>query len=558
MFFKNNSFNAGKCKTKLRLAISRIKLLRNMRHIQLKKMKGELANLLKANQEPSAHLKVEHVYREQNIVAAYEIIELLCQQIVEHLPVIEAQKQCPINLREAVATIIYAAPRCSDVPELQRIRCYFSSKYGKAFMAIAGELRADCGVNRVVTEKLSVNRPSVEVKLKLMKEVAVEYRLNWDPSVLESQILTRHEDFLEGPSQFVGASQTCLGSSSGEPAYSSSFQHNAVSVQLEARISTQNSVISDERQSIHFVRPAVKVENPSKSQLPSRVLTPRSQNSFGHASHVSSVSSHDYKEDENVQPVSEKIKSFQKVVSAATKAAESAERAAAAARAAIAIASQKLDETGSNTDNESDNDGNETLQSIHNEQKSNPPFIDAEEERGLYRKQDSLECHMQQGGHLGHSASPSVVSVEGYADNDDDDVETDDDRYDSLSRFMPDRHAKSQVSSHSLDNRFFTSRSSDYQLDSIISQKKDCEMSRAAPIFDTEDWGDLTDERTAKVAVPVLAEPPSRAPPKVPAGQTRSLTKNTSFTHPKLPDCDEFVAHFRALKALNTKKSPLL
>ena len=36
--------------------------------------------------------QVEHIYREQNIMAAYEIIELFCELIAVRLPIIEAQR----------------------------------------------------------------------------------------------------------------------------------------------------------------------------------------------------------------------------------------------------------------------------------------------------------------------------------------------------------------------------------------------------------------------------------------------------------------------------------
>eukprot|EP00250_Pteridium_aquilinum_P005964 c15972_g1_i1 orf=61-405(+) len=110
------SFNSAKCKTLLRLATSRIKLLRNKRDIQLRQMKRELAKLLETNQVQSAHIRAEHIYREQNTVAAYEIIELLCDLIAARLPSVESQKHCPIDLREAISSIIFAAPRCSDIP----------------------------------------------------------------------------------------------------------------------------------------------------------------------------------------------------------------------------------------------------------------------------------------------------------------------------------------------------------------------------------------------------------------------------------------------------------
>ena len=55
-----------------------------------------------------------------------------------------------MDLKEAVASIIFAAPRCAELPELQQISSVFASKYGKDFVSAAAELRPECGVNRLV------------------------------------------------------------------------------------------------------------------------------------------------------------------------------------------------------------------------------------------------------------------------------------------------------------------------------------------------------------------------------------------------------------------------
>lgn len=60
-------------------------------------------------------------------------------------------RNCPIDLKEAVASIIFASPRCSDIPELMDIRKHLTAKYGKEFAAAAVELRPDCGVGRTVS-----------------------------------------------------------------------------------------------------------------------------------------------------------------------------------------------------------------------------------------------------------------------------------------------------------------------------------------------------------------------------------------------------------------------
>lgn len=100
-------------------------------------------------------------------------------------------------------------------------------------MAAASELRPDSGVNRTVKwfywicnfesaeaavtivkklilpfqfilliwflqiiEKLSVSAPSGEARLKVLKEIAQEYNLNWDSSNTEAEFSRKHEDLL--------------------------------------------------------------------------------------------------------------------------------------------------------------------------------------------------------------------------------------------------------------------------------------------------------------------------------------------------------------------------
>ncbi|GKV46550.1 hypothetical protein SLEP1_g53524 [Rubroshorea leprosula] len=205
MSLLNQLFNRGvfgaKCKTCLTLAISRIKLLQNKRDLQLQHMRKEIAQFLQAGQEAIARIRVEHVIREQNIRGAFNILELFCEFVLARIPILENSKECPSELREAIASIIFAAPRCSDVPDLLQIRNLLSTKYGKEFVAAAAELRPDSGVNRAIIENLSVSSPSAELRIKVLKEIAQEYNLDWDSSTTEAELTKKHEDLLAGSKQ---------------------------------------------------------------------------------------------------------------------------------------------------------------------------------------------------------------------------------------------------------------------------------------------------------------------------------------------------------------------
>ncbi|KAL6558523.1 hypothetical protein OROMI_018873 [Orobanche minor] len=54
----SRSFNPAKFKTSLRLAGSRLKLLRNKKEVQVKQMKRETAQLLESGQDQTARIRV--------------------------------------------------------------------------------------------------------------------------------------------------------------------------------------------------------------------------------------------------------------------------------------------------------------------------------------------------------------------------------------------------------------------------------------------------------------------------------------------------------------------
>ncbi|KAJ0753265.1 putative vacuolar protein sorting-associated protein Ist1 [Helianthus annuus] len=115
--------------------------------VHINQMKRELAQLLETGQERTARIRVEHVIREEKMVATYDLIEIYCEFIVGRLPIIESQKTSPVDLKEAVTSVICAAPRCSDISELYDVRKQFTAKYVKDFVSAAIELHPDCGVS---------------------------------------------------------------------------------------------------------------------------------------------------------------------------------------------------------------------------------------------------------------------------------------------------------------------------------------------------------------------------------------------------------------------------
>ncbi|AEC06916.1 Regulator of Vps4 activity in the MVB pathway protein [Arabidopsis thaliana] len=205
-------FKPAKCKTALQMANSRLKILKNKKEIQIKQLRRELAQLLESGQTPTARIRVEHVVREEKTVAAYELIGIYCELLVVRLGVIESQKNCPIDLKEAVTSVLFASQRLSDVPELSEIFKQFTTKYGKDFSTSAVELRPDSGVSRLLVEKLSAKAPDGPTKVKILMAIAEEHNVVWEAqSFVESD--PKDTELLNGANSFQPASSMNMDSS---------------------------------------------------------------------------------------------------------------------------------------------------------------------------------------------------------------------------------------------------------------------------------------------------------------------------------------------------------
>lgn len=104
----------------------------------------------------------------------FVMMEGYCQLLTERINLIEQERVCPDELKEAISSMLYASTRCGEFPELQEIRALFSSRYGKEFTARAVELRNNCGVNPKIIQKLSTRMPNLDNRMRVLKEIASE------------------------------------------------------------------------------------------------------------------------------------------------------------------------------------------------------------------------------------------------------------------------------------------------------------------------------------------------------------------------------------------------
>ncbi|CAL9027716.1 unnamed protein product [Prunus brigantina] len=344
----HRSFKPAKCKTSLKLAVSRIKLLKNKKDAQVKQIKRELAQLLETGQERTARIRVEHVLREEKTKAAYELIEIYCELIAARLPMIESQKNCPIDLKEAITSVVFASPRCADIPELMDVRKHFTAKYGKEFISGAVELRPDCGVNRMLVEKLSAKSPDGPTKMKILAAIAEEHNVKWDPESFEEKESKPPEDLLNGPNTFGSASKIHVEPPRGPPPPNhdvkepsnvqvppQSYENHDVSMNFNQQRATSSPRFQDSASSNVSSNKATTSDtfHPEVRSSGNRTDGMENRHSFHGDGNASSTGRQNWN------------MNFKDAASAAQVAAESAEMASMAARAAAELSRQHSSES---------------------------------------------------------------------------------------------------------------------------------------------------------------------------------------------------------------------
>ncbi|XP_057523802.1 uncharacterized protein LOC130803620 isoform X2 [Amaranthus tricolor] len=111
--------------------------------------------------------------------SCYEFLEQCCTCISENLKEMNKQSDCPLQCRVAVASLVYAATRFADLPELRDLKNEFHDKYGKTVEPF---------VNKEFKNNLKSRPPTTEMKLRLMQVIAQEFSMKWDPQDLEEQL----------------------------------------------------------------------------------------------------------------------------------------------------------------------------------------------------------------------------------------------------------------------------------------------------------------------------------------------------------------------------------
>ncbi|XP_074280978.1 uncharacterized protein LOC141605941 [Silene latifolia] len=169
----------SKSKSLIKQARTRIEVVRRKRNATQKFLRKDVADLLANGLESNAFARADGLITDLILCSCYEFIDHVCEIVLKHLPVLQKLRDCPEDCREAVASLMYAAARFSDVPELRDLRNLFQERYGSSL---------EMYVNQKLAENISTKPPTVEKKIQLLQDIALEFSVRWDSRNFEERM----------------------------------------------------------------------------------------------------------------------------------------------------------------------------------------------------------------------------------------------------------------------------------------------------------------------------------------------------------------------------------
>ncbi|EOA16104.1 hypothetical protein CARUB_v10004237mg [Capsella rubella] len=170
---------APKGKPLIKLTKNRIDVLRRKKTATIKFLKKDLADLVINGHDANAYSRVGGLLDELRYLWNLDFLEQTCDFVYKQLSTMQKIGECPEECREAVSSLMFAASGFSELPELRELRQMFHEKYADSLGLF---------VNQELVENMSSKPFSMEKKIKLMEDVALEFSIRWDSRDFEKRI----------------------------------------------------------------------------------------------------------------------------------------------------------------------------------------------------------------------------------------------------------------------------------------------------------------------------------------------------------------------------------
>ncbi|CAH8337049.1 unnamed protein product [Eruca vesicaria subsp. sativa] len=171
-----------KCKSLVKITRTRVETVKRKKNSVCKYLNKDIVDLLNNSLDYNAYGRAQGLIEEKRRLSCYELLEQFCVCVASNVSLLQNSSKCPEECREAISSLVYAAARVSEVPELRDLRSLFADRYGTSSL--------EKFVNPELVEMFKAEAPSKEMKVELLQEIAREYSIKWDAKSLEQRLHT--------------------------------------------------------------------------------------------------------------------------------------------------------------------------------------------------------------------------------------------------------------------------------------------------------------------------------------------------------------------------------
>ncbi|THG02999.1 hypothetical protein TEA_023584 [Camellia sinensis var. sinensis] len=155
----------------------------------IRQSRADIAQLPMYGHHDNAFARAEQLYNDQCVLSAYGQIDNFFDFLHSNLCNISRQSKLSDEANEVVSSLVFAASRCGELPELRQRRTLFKQRFDDEFERNNVELQLGNSVNSQMKHNLGEKSVPDDMKLQLTCNIAREYTLSLEPPTHEQNFV---------------------------------------------------------------------------------------------------------------------------------------------------------------------------------------------------------------------------------------------------------------------------------------------------------------------------------------------------------------------------------
>lgn len=175
------------------MTITRVRNLKGKRANGVKLQQRDIAEMLQEKKYDMARIRVDQCMETEKSLEGLEMLLVLLEVVAARVQLLADSKGvpllctaggsngalslCPLELKEAVTTVIWASSVLGDsIPELIKLRTIFGNKYGKEFVQMSVR-NSELSVSETVLECFAMSSKSQDECIAYLSQIAKTYEV---------------------------------------------------------------------------------------------------------------------------------------------------------------------------------------------------------------------------------------------------------------------------------------------------------------------------------------------------------------------------------------------